>query len=424
MSERRLKILTVLPYLPEPPDNGGKTRSLNLIKHLSRTDDIDLVSFVRDDDEARHAAALRPFCREVHVVQRNPARSPRIILRHVFSKRTFYEEVYWRRSTAELLQSLIAAHNYDVIHLECSYLAAYLGHLPRGRRFLLDPNIEYRIFERYRGAATNPLFRFLLGLEARRVRQSERRAWLEADVCGTVSEVDRDEILRVAPGKTVWVIPNGVDCPVESADPAGAEPHQLLLTGNFTYFANLDAASYLAREILPRIRTEVPDAELHFVGRGAAAKLAELTGQAGVKVTDWVPDFAPYFERAAVYACPLRIGSGTKLKMLEAMAGSKAIVATSVAAEGLAVRNGEHALIADTAQGFADAVCRLLNDAGLRRKLGSAAYALARSEYAWDSIAAKLRRAYLSMVGVSAKGDSEGRAAKEENDPGQLEPRA
>jgi polysaccharide biosynthesis protein PslH len=339
----------------------------------------------------------------VYTVRRNPARSPRIVARHLFSKRTFYEEVYWQRSAARLIQGLIAAHDFDVIHLECSYLGAYLDALPRGRRFLLDPNVEYRIFERYRTTAPNPFFRFLLGLEARRVRESEQRAWREADLCGTVSEVDRAEVLSVVPGKSVWVIPNGVDCPAEAADPAGKQPHQLLLTGNFRYFANRDGASYLAREILPRVRSRVPQAELHFVGRGAGEKLADFAGSPGVRITDWVPDFAPYLANAAVYACPLRIGSGTKLKVLEAMAASKAIVATSVAAEGLAVRDGEHMLIADTPENFAGAVCRLLADVDLRRRLGLAAYHLARSEYAWDSIAARLRCAYLSMPSVSSQ---------------------
>jgi polysaccharide biosynthesis protein PslH len=408
MSERRLKILTVLPYLPEPPDNGGKTRSLNLIRHLSRSDEIFLVSFVRDEDEARHADALRPFCREVHVIRRNPARSPRIFLRHMVSSRTFYEEVYWRRSAAKFLQQLVAANQFDVVHLECSYLAAYLDVLPRGRRFLLDPNVEYRIFERYRETSPSPFLRLLLGLEARRVRHSEQRAWREADLCGTVSETDREEVLRSTPRKVVWVIPNGVDCPEPASDPAGTRPHQLLLTGNFTYFANLDAAAHLVRDILPHVRNCAPEAEIHFVGRGAGEKLTDLSRQAGVRTTDWVPEFAPYLANAAVYVCPLRIGSGTKLKMLEAMAASKAIVATSIAAEGLAVRNGEHILIADAVEDFAGAVCRLLNDADLRRRLGRAAYALAKSEYAWDSIAAKLRNAYLSMQNNEPGGTAAG----------------
>jgi glycosyltransferase involved in cell wall biosynthesis len=398
MADRRLNILTVLPYLPYPPDSGGKTRSFHLIRHLAVRDNIYLVSFIRNKEEARQADFLHPYCREVHVRLRNKARSLRTVIGHFWSDRTFYEEVYWLPAAGHFLRELFESRNIDVVHLECSYVGKYVRFLPPGRRFLVDHNIEYWIFDRFRETTRNPLWRFLLWLESRRVRQSEQQVWREADVCGAVSEMDRAEILRVVPQKTVWVLPNGAECPPRPAIPADPGVPRLLFTGNFTYFANIDAAFHLCREILPRIKAGCPNAELLLLGTGAVQKLRDLSAQEGVKIVDRVPDFAPYFADVAVFVCPLRIGSGTKLKVLEAMAAAKAIVSTAVGAEGLDVRDGEQMLIADDPQQFSSYVCRLLADPGWRARLGRSAYEKVRSQYSWQQIAEKVHQVYCSML--------------------------
>lgn len=411
----------VLPYFPYPPDSGGKTRSLNVIKYLSERDDIYLVSFVRGGEEARDREALRPYCQEIHVLRNKPWSpwtalrhlrrkvlglhahdselwSPWRVLKHLFSNRSFHEEVYWSTSPGKFLQGLVQSRYIDLVHLECFPLGKYLKFLPEGRRFLLEPAIEYWIFERYRAVARNPLLRLLLWLEVRRVKKSEQSVWRQADFCGTVSEVEREEILRIVPRKAVSVIPNGANCPLEGVDPAGGVARQVLFTGNFRFFANSDAAFYLCQEIFPRVRRCIPEADLLLLGTGAAQKLKKLNSYPSVKIVDWVPDFTPYLRSAAVYVCPLRIGSGTKLKVLEAMAMGKAVVSSSVGAEGFRVRNGEHMLIADDPSLFASYVCQLLADNELRSRLGRAAYELVKAEHSWKQIADKLHCAYLSMI--------------------------
>lgn len=398
MPDERLKILTVLPYLPFPLESGGRTRSFNLIKHLSKKDDVWLVSLIRNQEEEHGVEALRPFCKDVRVFLRNPPFSARTVLKQVGSRRPYYDTVYGSPSANEYLKELTEGTQFDVIHLECAYVGQYMDSLPAGRRFLLDPNIEYWVLERYQRVSRNPLLRSLLWLEARRMRRSEQRAWREADFCGTVSDVDRNEILRVVPDKNVWVIPNGVDFPAAEEKEAPTAPQQILFTGNFRYFANVDAALYFCREIFPKIAKSIPGADFLIVGKGAASKLKSLAGIPGVRILDWVPDLNDYLRSSAVFVCPLRVGSGTKLKVLEAMAVRKAIVTSSVGAEGLDVKNGEHLLIADGAAQFATSVCRLLLDAQLRTQLGEAARVLVKSQYTWERIAERLHNAYRSMV--------------------------
>jgi glycosyltransferase involved in cell wall biosynthesis len=263
---------------------------------------------------------------------------------------------------------------------------------------LLDQNVEYWVLDRYRAVSRNPVLRLALWVESRRLRKSEQFAWRMADAVGTVSEVDRAEVLRVEGGKPVWVLPNGAEIRPGNRPAAPARSGQIIFTGNFRYFANVDAAFYLCREILPAVRSCFPEAELLILGSDADKKLGKLRSYPGVTVKGWVPDLAPYVDSAAVYVCPLRAGSGTKNKVLEAMAAQKAIVSTSVGAEGLRVTDGEHLLIADDVPAFASSVCRLLGDVELRSRLGRSACDLARERYSWKEIAGKLREAYVSMA--------------------------
>jgi glycosyltransferase involved in cell wall biosynthesis len=394
----------LLPYLPYPPDSGGKTRSFNLLKSLSASHDIYLGAFIRDESEKRHVEGLRSFCQEVHVFPRNRPWSARLLFRHLFSDRSFYEEVYWLNEAGAYFRKLFEDRGIDLAHLECSYVGKYQRFFPKGRRLMLEHNIEYRVFERYCAAEKRLWRRLLLWLEARRIRQSEQQVWREADVCGAVSEVDRAEILRVAPHKPVWVIPNGAAAPEPTRPVVEAAAGKLLLTGNFKFFANIDAANFLCQDILPRIRQQVPDVELMLVGSGANEGLKQVAGTPGVKIVDWVPELDPYFSTAAVYVCPLRIGSGTKLKLLEALVRGKAIVATRVAAEGIDVEDGTHLLLADSADEFARQVCRLLADRGLGDHLGRAAAELAQRKYSWKLIAEELVRAYRSMLEAAGAG--------------------
>jgi len=214
----------------------------------------------------------------------------------------------------------------------------------------------------------------------------------------------------------VTVIPNGVDTDlfVPSDDEVCAKPQAefaMVFAGKMDFRPNIDAMTWFCTEILPRIRAEIPRAHLVIIGQKPAPRVVALREQQGVEVTGWVPDTRPYIADAAVYVVPLRMGSGTRLKVLEAMAMGKAIISTARGVEGIALTPDREAVITDTPDTFARAVIALLRDPERRRTLGRAARALAESKYDWRRIVPMFDQVYAtgSEISHSARNDEKNR---------------
>jgi glycosyltransferase involved in cell wall biosynthesis len=208
-----------------------------------------------------------------------------------------------------------------------------------------------------------------------------------------------------APGTPVAVVPNGVDLELFRASPAATEPFTAVFNGVLDYRPNLDAALYLVDEIWPLVRRRCPLAQLLLVGRGSAADRRRLERE-GVAVTGEVPDVRPYLERATVVLVPIRMGGGTRLKVVEGLAMGKAMVSTSLGCEGIAVRDGEHLLVADTPGDFAAAVVSLLEDPATARALGLAGRALMEESYSWELAGARLEGLYRGLAPCSTGSSS------------------
>ena len=244
--------------------------------------------------------------------------------------------------------------------------------------------------ERRRGPA-----RLLGALDHRAWRRYERRAMASADVVVALTERDRSTLSPLAGGTPVVCIPLGVPLPDRAADPIGAEPASLLFVGNYMHPPNADAAEHLVREIFPRVRARAPAAVLRIVGPNPPSGLGD---HEGVEVTGEVPDVRPYLDRASVVVAPLRLGGGMRVKVAEALAAGKAVVASALAAEGLGARDGDQLLLADSTDAVADAAAALLLDPARRAALGSRARAWAAAHLAWDAPAAAFERLYDSLL--------------------------
>src|SRR5206468_499216 len=179
-------------------------------------------------------------------------------------------------------------------------------------------------------------------------------------------------------------------------DPGARE---LVFTGSMDWLPNEDAMLFFCGEVLPRVREAEPAVKLSIVGRAPTPAVARLASEPGVRVTGRVEDVRPYMREAAVYVVPLRIGGGTRLKIFEAMAMSKAVVSTSIGAEGLPVTSGEHAVIADGAEQIAAGIVRLIRDVDARRRLEAAAHALVLERYDWSAVAGELEQALVRIAG-------------------------
>jgi glycosyltransferase involved in cell wall biosynthesis len=215
----------------------------------------------------------------------------------------------------------------------------------------------------------------------------ERKYVQEADHILAVSEFDRNFFARMTDPEKISVIPTGVDIDFFRPAKAMAPGNTLIFTGSMDWLPNEDGIIYFVEEILPKIRVKCPDVELRIVGRRPAVRLRRFAEKhAGVEVTGDVDDIRPHLHAGKVYIVPLRVGGGTRLKIFEAMAAGKAIVSTTIGAEGLPVHPGKDILLADEPNGFAEAVIELLQNISRRECLERSARNLVESRYSWRSV--------------------------------------
>ena len=251
---------------------------------------------------------------------------------------------------------------------------------------LFEHNVEYMIWKRLHEVEEEWWRRALLALEWRKMRRYEAKACARAGRTVAVSEADRALLAADAPSADIKAIGTGVDTEYFQPNGAMETPATLVFTGSMDWYPNEDAILYFIERILPELRRDVPGLSVTVVGREPSDRLRAECAAAGVNVTGTVADVRPYVVAAAVYIVPLRIGGGTRLKIFEALAMGKAVVATRVGAEGLPISPGEHFLQADNPTEFAKAVLTLLKDPARRHALGMAGRRLVEERYSWREV--------------------------------------
>jgi sugar transferase (PEP-CTERM/EpsH1 system associated) len=387
-----LKILWVKVGGLVPLDTGGKIRSYHILRELSRRHDVTFFTCYAEHRDDIHGELDRIFARVI----RYPLRVPRS---RSFGHLTHYARGFFSRQPDQLvrhhssqaalgLRHLLEKEKFDVI--VCDFLAA-AGMIPWQfpiPKVLFTHNVETLIWKRQCAVARNPLWKAICWREYSTTALAERRYLNLADHVLTVSDTDRDVFARTIEPAKITVIPTGVDLDFFQPAAGKEQPNTLVFTGSMDYMPNEDGICYFVEQILPRVRVHIPNVALLVVGRRPSARLLKLaTMTPGLEVTGAVEDIRPYVQRGSVYVVPLRVGSGTRLKIFEAMAMGKAVISTSVGAEGLPVRSEQDILIADTPEAFANAVVRLLADRNLRDELGRAARDLVVQKHSWASVA-------------------------------------
>ncbi len=410
MSERP-RVLFLTSELPYPPHQGMAIRAYNLIAGLRERFRVDLYSLSSSPEAAQHAAALRQVCERVEVLPA-PTRTRAQRVRALLTTRLpdMALRAYSPAFQDAVLRAL-AERDYAILHVESIEMAPYAlaaleAGLPRRPRIVFDDlNAEYllqkRVFEtdlrnprRWIGAA----YSFV---QWRRLARYERQVCRLADCVVAVSEWDRDALAHLAPGANIRVVPNGIDAAhylgytPDGEDPtAGTPGPKLVFTGKMDFRPNVDAVCWFADAILPRIQAHVPDVHLYIVGQRPSPAVQALGSRPGITVTGFVPDVRPYIAAADVYVVPMRMGGGTRLKVLEAMTLGKAIVSTSLGCEGYGLTPGRELVVADDAARFADETVALVRDPARRAQLGTLAREFAVSRYDWSRIVPLLEQAY------------------------------
>ncbi len=375
-----------------PLHTGGRQRSFNIISELARRHQVTLLTTHGPDDDPQGLAARLPECEQLQSVpyalpKRESAHFAISLVRSWFSPLSVN---LWRWRIPSLrkeVQRCLSTTKPDLCVVDFLYSAPNVPLDAPVPVVLFDHNVEYLIWKRLSQSERRLWRRLLLEIEWRKMRRFESKACTRASLTLAVSDIDQSLLSANAPAALVRAIPTGVDTTYFMPNGSREAPARLVFTGSMDWYPNEDAILHFVDAILPRIRREVPDVSLTVVGRNPTPRLLTIAGKDGIRVTGTVDDVRPYVAEAAVYVVPLRVGGGTRLKIFEALAMGKAVVATTVGAEGLPLIPGEHFLQADEPADFSHAVISLLRDAERRHRLGRAGRRLVEQRYSWPQVA-------------------------------------
>lgn len=379
--------------MPYPIEDGQSLRIYHYVRHLRRTHSFVLVTF----GAPPYPEPIRDLFEQIRTVPRPGSQPEPLSLRKIARAISVDHAFYRDPAMEDLICRTIREECFDVVWASGWDMSAYTARVV-GRPVLADVVDEAFVeYSRYLLRSRSPIevLRYLRDLWVN--VGWERRYFRHANACLVVSAVDARWLRRLLPGIPVHVVENGVDG--EYFRPAGErEEHpSLVFEGNLGFLPNVDAACYLARQILPLVRRVFPETRLYLVGREPHPSVRSLAGPF-VTVTGRVPDIRPFLARGSVFVCPMRTGAGIKNKLLQAWAMGKATVATAVACGGLRTAPGENILVARGAKAIACETVRLLSDEGLRRRMGAKARQIVLEHYSWEAKAAELERVLKSVA--------------------------
>jgi glycosyltransferase involved in cell wall biosynthesis len=406
----RRRILVISSFLPSR-QSGGRVRLRALMRGLAAKHSVSLLSYVPPGADAETVAEMREDYDDVVTVPNDRVAGSRVSkralqLRSLISPRSFERLVCERSAFQIALDRMTAGSRFDVIHVEGCSMAHY--DFPDGVPVVLDEqNVEYDVLRRVVSVTRAVPRRLYNYIDYLKLRREEQHTWRSVDACAVTSTRDEDFVKRIAPRTRTAVVPNAVDLERFTPPSPDLDRGTLLFFGEMGYYPNTDAMLFFLSEVLPRLRRSNPSARLVIVGPSAPKAILRWAST-DVIVTGAVPDVRPYIEAARAVVVPLRVGGGTRLKILEAMAMGKPVVSTHLGAEGLSVTDERDILLADDAEAFADQVKRVLSDGDLARQLGAAARRTVENEYDWKTSVRRLEALYETAI---LKGSSAARAA-------------
>jgi len=397
-----MRILNITNHVPYPMTSGASLRSYNILRRLVRDHDVYLAAFRSTGEDADGLTHLRQLCREVVTARYRSLKEGMQFgkgLMALVNGEPLELRLAFSDELARGIQELAARIDFDIVQLEHGSMGMYLEALPprlRKRAVWVLHDIDFDKFMQIARIEKRTGGKVRAWLHARMMRRWQPRFASAFGYCVTMSEADRALLLSADHSLRVDVSPNGVDTnqyrPLPEVDSA-----DILFVGNMGYPPNIDAAVRFCRDVLPMIRGRVAAAKLWIVGIDPAASVRQLAGD-GVVVTGGVPDVTPFYQRSRICVVPVRAGSGTRLKILEAMALGRPVVSTSIGCEGLGALDGEHLLIADDSPSFAEHAVKLLTHQELRARIAAKARQFVVASYDWDIITENMLNGFGKMA--------------------------
>lgn len=393
-----MKICMLTPYLPFPPSSGGQIRSYNLIKYLSKKHEITLFSLIKDDSEKKYIKELQSFCRKIYVFKRS--KSPwtlRNILLTGFGPYPFLVIRNLAQDEKKAIEAELAREKYDLIHAETFYV---MPHLPKTDIpiLLVEQTIEYLVYKHYVDSLKNPLARLILGIDVAKLKYWEKVFWRKAQSAVAVSEADKKEMLDLAPGLKVDIVPNGVNLDFFKAKETWkTDEPKVLFVANFKWLQNVEAAEILIKHVFPYIVKEISNAKLWIVGQHIPKEITDLATDNVIVDNLEESDeegIRRAYNSASVFVSPLHGPGGTRLKHFGAMAAKLPLVTTPVGAEGLGAKEGENIIIRKSSKELAEATIKLFKDPKMAERLANNARAHVEAHFSWGKMAEYLDKVY------------------------------
>lgn len=403
-----MRILVVYPYAPYPIVRGTFQRTFHLLRELARHNTVDFFALDEGGASAPHAQVFENFCERVHLQPfRHPAWPTMLGSRLVHPTPTTVR--HWHDEAAHAaLADFTAGQEYDLIHFCDLVMWPYVKRLPHRCPRVMDRSRVDLMFQsdelRTLPLSAKEKFGRRENLFKLGILERDAARHLDATVvCGPDDEI----FLRaqVDPNANIFVLPNGCDPtffdfaqhpPIPRADPTW------LFCGAMDYSPNIDGIGWYFNTVDPEVRAKLPWRRVNIVGKSPTAAVQAHANLKGVTVTGEVPDVRPHYQSSMFQIVPLRIGGGTRLKIVESLSIGCPVISTTIGAQGLELRDGEHLLLADTPGEFARAALRLVADPTLRQRLRTAGRQQVLNLYGWPQLGARLHDFYESLVAVTA----------------------
>ena len=380
-----MKILFITSRLPYPPDRGDRVRVFNFLRQISKKHDVTLISFISDPSERKHLEALQAYCRKISVLLMPPSRSAFSVLLNFWRPEPL-QALYYRNSAMErLVNHTLDSNHFDVIYVHLFRMAPYVtGHHGLYRIVDLTDVIsnEVKLSLPYRGLAS----RILYSVERPRIERYEH--WLadHFEEAWLTSSADKEFLEMTCPHANIRLVTNGVDTARFHPHPSNLQETSLIFVGHLGVFHNIDAAIYLAQEILPRVQSQIPDCTLRIVGADPDPRVMNLSTNPSITVPGFIPDLNTELNRASLFVAPLRFAAGVQNKVLEAMAASLPVITTSLVNLGLGAKDDQEIVLADDPDRMGARIIELLQNAAMRESIGLAGREFVARTFRWENV--------------------------------------
>ncbi|MEW5804351.1 MAG: glycosyltransferase [bacterium] len=398
-----MNILFLSTTIPYPPIDGHSQRTYYLLKHLAERHRIHLIGFVKKPDDWGSAQILREFCAGVY-----PFVLPEDVSRldlglslacNLFSSDPFVVRKYFHPQTRLTLEKIFQKDRIHLMHCDMPNLTVYVNSRNGPPAITVHHDLEWTLMERRADMESNFCKKWYFSRQAQRWQRYLARIEAKTRLHVVVSDLDRQRLEEISPLHIpVRVAPNGVDVEYFQPRPCVPVEKTILFLGGMHVFQNADGVEYFLKSVWPLIQDMEKGVKCLIIGQNPSRQLQNLASETGAWMPGFVEDVRPFLASAGLMVVPIRIGSGTRLKILSAMAMGKAVVSTSVGCEGIDARDGEHLLVADTPLDMARQVVEVLRNPALQKRLGENGRRLVEEKYSWARIARIMEDVYQEAV--------------------------